>query len=164
MNLSVVARRCQIGAQEYVSVMRRLPLEDQLKIYSLSKVKIEGREKILATGEKVAAILGFAPGSVSFEFHGKFRGGKGYATPVLQEIHFGDHTSLHAIVHELTHLLCDKETTVYHYTEGRRPKASWHNQGFTIWLQMAVDNVLEHGEEWGVRLFTAEELFSLTVL
>lgn len=161
--LSQVSVTCHRGNGEYKRVMGYIGLEGQLKVYSLGQVKIEGWHHIYAMCKNVEKILGFQDGDVRYRFKPNL-GSKGTAYPWDMIVELGTYTNLETIVHELTHIMCDKDTTVWASQkmsqEGgiRKRNTSVHNRAFSEWLVACMDNVLEHSEELGIRVYSAEDV------
>ena len=155
----VVSSVCRKNTIEYVRVMNWLGLEGQLKAFSLAQVKLVGTAEILEWCHRIEKILGFQPGSVRYVFCKGLRGG-GKGNYWTQEVFLGGTSSVHVIVHELVHLLSFKDVTVFGQYDGQRRNNSYHNEGFASWLLMAMDNVLEHSEELGIRVWTVGDVLA----
>jgi len=150
-----LCRRC---SGEYVRVLKYIGESGRLKVISLNQRKTEGLAETRAITVRVAEILGFKSGEVRFVFHPGW-GARGLAYPWDFEVELGYNTNIETIVHELTHIMCYDETTLWRGINGRK-RTSVHNEGFAAWLVAAMDNVLEYAEELGIRIFTIEDVMS----
>ena len=164
----IVEKRCQTGTNEYVSVVKRMPLSYQLKTLSLSAIRLQGEDEVLRYYRMVEKILGFKPGQVDIRIRKSGRGG-GQASPWEKIVWLYSRSNLQTIIHELVHILADNDTHVPGYKKEpvydefgyvRRRNDSIHNAGFTEWLMVAMDNVLEHAGELGIRVFSAEDVLN----
>jgi hypothetical protein len=159
----IIESACRSKTGEYKRIMQYIGLPGQLKVFALACVGTNGVVETRAMCRKIEKILGFKDGEIQYKFHSGW-GTQGSSRPLFKEIDLGTSTILQTIVHEMTHVLCHKETTIWgtlkfnEYGECKRTNTSVHNRGFAEWLNMAMDNVLEHAEELGIRVYTAEDI------
>jgi hypothetical protein len=158
--LSHVSSVCCRVTGEYKRVLKWIGLEGQLKVYSLGMVRQEGTVEILDWCHKIEKILGFKPGAVNYVFQ-KGIGSGGKADYWKQIVYLGYVSNVEVIVHELAHLLSFKDVTVFGQSSfyEKRKNNSYHNEAFAEWLVMAMDNVLEHADELGIRVYSAEDVW-----
>lgn len=157
-----VVEACKWHTGEYKRVLSYMGLRGQIMSVALSLFRVEGINDIMTLAAKVEGIVGFEPGELTYKFRKGLRGG--LAAPWLNEITLGHQSSLGIIVHEMTHIVADKDTTIPpDYWNGTRKNRSVHNQGFAEYLFAMMENVWEHREEMGIREVTLNEIMEHTV-
>jgi len=161
--MSAYAVECMISdwcrrSGDYSTVWQHYGLDDKLLVYSLRRYnKIKGRDEIRKWCDRIGEILGFKPGEVKLQFHA--RRVRAEARPSTKTMFFGENTSVATIIHEFTHLICDKDTTTMQRDYfGRATRRDIHNAGFAEYQLMALHNVMEHAEELGLVVKSAEEV------
>jgi len=141
---------------EYKRVMASFNYQRQAEIVSLSRNIIRGKMNVIWWAEQFARIIGFKKGEINFKVTCKKNHG-GMALPSRKQVLIGAVTSVHTLLHEITHILCYEDKVQYSYNRRR----SVHNQGFANYLNMVYDNILEYKEELGLQILSFEAIKEL---
>ena len=138
------------GCREYKTVLDKIPISEQILVYSFTKYKIFGEEAISSWCNRIGEKLGFESGSFQVKFN-KSRKRRAAASPWSKMLFFPQNTSIHTIIHEFTHFLAEDTSR----------KGSIHNDGFVKHLRESLSIIKEYAEEWGIKVYTRKEIISV---